>query len=560
MAILLGVLTTTSAVGLVAAAAYVISYAALRPSIAVLQVAIVGVRFFGISRAVFRYLERLTSHSVNLNLLQKIRCWFFQKVEPLVPAGLSRYRTGDLLTQAIADVDSMENLYVRVFSPFFASLAITACISIFFGVYNPRLGWIIAGWLLAAILSLPLSGFFLGVRGGKALIGDRQTLNTMMIDALEGLEDLRIFQAEQKFFTSITNQELRCAKRDRNLGRNIALINGLSLGIANFGMIMILWEGGQLVINGQISGISLGVLVLSTLAVFEVMAPLVQASSLIGMSLEAGRRLFAITDQKPSVPQLDGIEAPIKSEAICITNLKFYYPGRVKPALDEISLELYPGKKVGLVGGSGSGKSTLINLLERYWDILPGMIRIGKTDIRDISPEVVRTLFSVVTPDAYIFSESLRMNLMIGNSETDIVDMNRILKALGLDSLVQRLPDGLNNWLGEQGQQISGGERQRIILSRALLRTAPYLLLDEPCSNLDIITEKQILEYIFYHYQDRGILLVTHNLVGMDRMDEILVLDQGKVIERGTHLELLHRNGYYAQMWRSQQDMISRLG
>jgi ATP-binding cassette subfamily C protein CydC len=240
------------------------------------------------------------------------------------------------------------------------------------------------------------------------------------------------------------------------------------------------------------------------------------------------------------------LDAPL---TLRIRGLTFSYPGRVDAALAGFDLDLPPGKHVALVGPSGAGKTTLLNLLLRFWEYQSGSIEINSLDLRHCNPQDVRSCISVIAQSTYLFSGTLRKNLLLARPSATPADLERVIWQAQLGDLVGQLPQGLDTWIGERGLQLSGGERQRVAVARALLRDAPLLLLDEPTANLDAITERRLLETLHQAGLGRSVIHVTHRLGGLEDMDEILVIQAGRVCERGAHADLVARDGIYARMW-----------
>jgi ABC-type multidrug transport system fused ATPase/permease subunit len=310
-----------------------------------------------------------------------------------------------------------------------------------------------------------------------------------------------------------------------------------------------------LVNSGRVDGIYLAVIVLGALASFESVQGLPQAAQFLESNLAAARRLFEIADAAPALSAVEG-PLPVPSETgITVRGLTFAYPGGTR-VLENISIDLPPGKHVALVGPSGAGKSTLANLLLRFWDIHDGEIFLGGTDVRRLDPEAVRARFSVVTQSTYLFNDTLRANLLLARPDADETTLVRVLEQARLTEFVSSLPHGLDTFVGERGLQFSGGERQRVALARGLLKQAPIFLFDEPTANLDTVTERQVVDACFAALKEQTILWITHRLVGLEAMDEILVLDSGRVVQRGTHAELIKTDGLYRQMWELQNRFL----
>ncbi|KAF0106300.1 MAG: ATP-binding cassette subfamily C bacterial CydC [Anaerolineaceae bacterium] len=551
LAVLLGALTVGAGIGLLGTSAFLISYAALQPSIAALQIAIVGVRFFGISRGVLRYLERLVSHDTAFRLLGRIRVWFYNAIEPLAPAGLASRRSGDLLTRAIADIETLENFYVRVLAPPLVAIVVVLGTSLWMGTFDPLLAFALLGFLLLVGAALPFLTSILGRAPGQTLIESRARLRADLVDGLQGLPDLLAYDGLDAHLRRIRSSEAdlhRAQRRMALIGSGTSALNSL---LTNLGVLVLLILSIPLVEGGRVDGVYLAVIVLGALASFESVQGLPQAAQSLESNLAAARRLFEIADAAPAVREPARPLSVSREAGISVRGLTFAYPGG-RPVLQNISLDLPLGKHVALVGPSGAGKSTLANLLLRFWDVRDGEIFLGGTDVRCLDAEAVRARFSVVTQATYLFNDTLRANLLLARPEADEADLALVLGQARLTDFVSSLPRGLETFVGERGLQFSGGERQRVALARGLLRQAPVFLFDEPTANLDTVTERQVVEACFAALKEQTILWITHRLVGLEAMDEILVLDAARIVQRGTHAGLIKVEGLYRQLWELQ--------
>lgn len=559
LSMLLGAATVASSIGLLGTSAYLIARAALHPSIAVLQVAIVGVRYFGISRAVLRYLERLVSHSVNFRLLARLRVWFYQALEPLAPARLQDYRAGDLLGRAIANIETLENFYVRAVAPPFVALIVTTGVGWFVGRIDVRIALLLVAALVSVGVGLPLLAYRLTQKPGEALITRRAELNASLMDVLQGTADLQVFGQGEAYLRRTVQAGRGVTQSQQQMGQVGAWMNALTTfitGLALWGVLVLFIPS----VSSLEQGVLLAVLALVTLASFEAVMPLAQAAQQLEASIQAARRLFELVDAKPAVlppPQAVRKTAWRAGEGhIRIQNLTFCYTPEDPPALQDFDLDLPPGKRVALVGASGAGKTTLLNLLLRYWEVEPGCITLDGKDIRAYTPDSVRQLLAVIPQSTYLFAGTLRHNLLLARPDAAQADVEIACQQAQLTEMINRLPQGLDTWVGERGVQLSGGERQRVALARALLRDARLFLLDEPTAHLDALNERSFLEGLLRVSSDRGLLWITHRLIFMEEMDEILVLQAGRVMERGTHAGLLSNGGLYARLWQLQKEVL----
>jgi ATP-binding cassette subfamily C protein CydC len=567
LAALLGFLTIGSGIGLMAAAAWIIARAALHPPIGTLNVAIVGVRFFGISRGVFRYLERYVAHQTTFRLLARLRVWFYEQIEPLAPARLMDYRSGDLLTRAVSDINTLENFYLRVIAPPAVAVMVGGVMFVFMAWYDGRLAVALFACLGLAGVGVPLLVQKLSRQTGQAIITTRADLNVALIDGVQGMADLLAYGAQER-------QKARIRALNRALQRQqarMAVVAGLSTALTSLlisaAAVMILVIAIPLVRSGDLDGITLAVLVLAAISSFEAALPLPAAYQHLGSTLEAARRLFEIVDH-PSLEKRKIIYRRERRDflsesekgggtSVEVSNLCFRYEAGEPLVLDGVSFNLKPGGTLAVVGASGAGKSTLAHLLLRFWDYESGEIRLGGRDLRDYGPEESRALMSVVSQTTYLFNATIRDNLRIAKPDARDEDLIRAVQGAQLHDFMAALPQGYETWIGEQGLRLSGGERQRLAIARAILKDAPIMILDEATANLDAVTERAVLQIIGATAAGRTTLMVTHRLVRLEAADEILVLHAGRVVERGRHDQLIQMNGLYRRMWDQQNQIFA---
>ena len=556
LAVLLGVATVASNVGLLAVAAYVISAAAIVPLLGYLVLPSYLVRLLGISRAGARYAERMVSHDLTFRLLSNMRTRFYERLEPLAPARLLRRRSGDLLSRVIKDVEELENLYLRVSSPIAVAAITTLLTSLIFYAFDSMLATVALSFLVATGVGVPLLVTRLARGLGRRQLELRAELNARVVDGVRGVQDLLAFGREG-------DERREVAELDRRLGRvqkKMAFITGLQDSLSdlmmNLAVVAILALAVPLVSSGEIRGVYLAFLALVMLGSFEAVQPLGRAFQFLGRSVNAGERLFEITDAEPEVTDPPNPVSPPTDRTLRFEDVTFRYGPEGPPVLRHVSFALEPGKRVAVVGPSGAGKSTLADLVLRFWDPTSGRVTLGGLDLRELAQEDLRALVGVVSQDTHVFTDTLRGNLLLADPEATGADLNRALARAQLTDLVERLPDGLDTHLGEQGLRLSGGERQRLSIARAFLKDAPILVLDEPTANLDPETEIGVLDAAYDLTRDRATLVITHRLVRMEEVDEILVLDRGRVVERGTHAELVNARGLYRGLYEAQNELL----
>lgn len=547
-AVLLGTAAVSGVIGLMMTSAYLISRAAFVPSIADVRVPVAGVRFFGIARAVFRYFERIVSHDATFRILARLRIRLFEIIEPRSPALLWRSHSGDLLTRVVADVETLEHIFSRLLAPAAIALAVVIPVLLLFLYVAPACAAGLAAGLAAGGILLPWIGRRIGRRIGTRLVTVRAEMQERLVDFSQGLPDLLVFNragAAREKLDALSAEWTRLQQRmsllagcqDQALGFMATLSSGV-----------VLWFGSRAVVEGQMSGTLLAALTLGAMACFEIVASLPVAFQHWDHSREAARRVFGLAQDPPEItapPQPD--PSPTRVE-VRLEGVTFRYEPGAAEVLSDCSLQIEEGRRVALVGPSGAGKSTLAQLLLRFHDPSRGQILLGGTDLRRLDPATLPDLVCVVAQDAWLFNGTIRENLLLARSHATDGELWKALEQSGAAGFVREFPQELHTPVGEQGRQLSGGQRRRIALAQALLRGAPILVLDEPTADLDPETEREVMAKIWTLEGPRILMVITHRLHQLNAADEVLVLDQGRVVQRGTARQLAQSPGLFADL------------
>ena len=550
LSILFSTLTIGSSVSLLMTSAYLISKAALQPSIGEISVAIVGVRFFGISRGVFRYIERLVSHNTSFKVLADIRVWLYKAIEPIAPAGISKFKSGDLLNRLIADVDTLENFYVRVFLPPVVALVIVLSVSAFMLVFSPLISVVL--FLSLALVGVGLSTLALiaGKKAGGDSIAFRSILREKIVDLVNGLPELVLFNRVRDAIQDIHQAAKKVYQAQITLSMLAAIQSAATSLIVGLTVWVLLLITIPMISSGKLDGIYLAVIVLGAMASFEAVQNLPPAMNLLGANIRAAERVFELASPAESTAKDFNRTSALSGRNIRFNKVSFQY--NQTPVLRDVDFELTPGKKIAIVGPSGAGKSTITNLLLRFWEPDSGQILIDGVSQSEINPEVSRSLYSVVSQNTFLFNTSILENLRVANPEADMGMIQKACQSADLEEFIATLPKKYDTIIGERGYQFSGGERQRLAIARAILKDAPIFVLDEPTANLDPATEERIRSMLKLDYGDKSMIWITHRLSGLEDMDEILVLANGEVIERGRQADLLRAGGRFAKMWATE--------
>ena len=528
LATVLGALTVVFGVGLMATAGYLISRAAEHPPILSLTVAIVAVRVFGLGRPLMRYLERLASHDVALRVLGRVRAAFYARIEPLAPAQLDGYRRGDLLSRMVADVDALQDLYLRGLGPPLVALLAGAVAVGAAAALLPVAGLVLAAGLLVGGLAVPALSGSLARRAGRRQATARGELSADLIELIRGAPELVAYGADLPRLERVRAADARLVKLARRDALATGVGDGLGLAITGVTVAAVLAAAVNASADGRLDPVLIATLALLALASFEAVTPLGGAARALSATLAAGRRILELTTQDAVVHDpSDPAPAPAWPFAVALEDVRATYPHQQRPALEGVALALEPGDKVALVGPSGAGKTTVANLLLRFLDPQDGRVTLAGRDLREYRQADIRRLISVAGQDSHLFSASIRDNVRLPRPEASDAQVEQVLDRARIWEWIRTLPDGLDTIVGEEGQALSGGQRQRIVLARTLLADAPVLVLDEPTAHLDPSTASELIHDVLCTAADQTVLLITHRPEGLELVDRVLTLGPG---------------------------------
>ena len=551
---LCGLIAIVSAVGLLSLAGWFLSataFAGLTVASAKLFnffLPSVGVRIFAILRTLARYVERIVSHDATFRILSGLRRWFYTRLEPLGPARLMTFRSGDLLNRITADIDALDNLYLRVLSPSLVAALMVVIVALFLNIFDVSIALAFCVFMILAGCAGPIAAGRAGAGAGKDLALKMADLRIRIVEGTQGLAELLVFRAEDHHLERLDHDNRKLIQVQRQMAR----IRGLSIAwvtlLAGLSVMTALYLGSELVNSGKLAGANLALICLAVLASYEAVLMLPAAYQYLGQTREAGQRLLEIVDADPEVVFPQQSELRPERFALAFEGVDFCYHPQAPPAVESINFKVEDGQQVAIVGETGSGKSTLVNLLVRFWNPKHGKIFIGGRDIGTLSEIDLRQTMAVVAQQAHLFNATIRDNLMLARPEATEDELWDALAVAGMLEFVEQLSDGLDTWVGESGRLLSGGQARRLAVARAVLYDAPIWILDEPTEGLDTITERRMMERLFDHTRGRTMLLITHRLVALDRMDRILVMERGRIVEQGTHEALLKGDTRYAAM------------
>ncbi|EJJ0547185.1 cysteine/glutathione ABC transporter ATP-binding protein/permease CydC [Cronobacter sakazakii] len=504
-----------------------------------------GVRGAAIIRTAGRYFERLVSHEGTFRVLEHLRVYTFSRLLPLSPSGLARFRQGELLNRLVADVDTLDHLYLRVISPLIGALAVIAVVTLGLSLLDVTLALTLGGIMLATLLLLPPLFYRAGRPVGEALTMLRASYRQQLTGWLQGQAELSIFGAAGRYREQLDTTEQVWHEAQRRQAGLTALSQAMMTLISGMTVVLILWMAAGGVGGNSTPGSLIALFVFCALAAFEALAPVGGAFQHLGQVIASARRVSDVIDQSADITFAEsGKDAP-REASLLLRNVSFSYPGQPQPALRDIMLDVAPGEHIAILGRTGCGKSTLLQLITRAWDPTSGDVMLDGVPITGYHEAALRATMSVVPQRVHLFSATLRDNLLLAAPQANDAALGAVLARVGLEKLLD--DEGLNAWLGEGGRQLSGGELRRLGIARALLHDAPMLLLDEPTEGLDAETERQILALVKEVAAQKTLLMVTHRLQGLTAFDRIIVMDNGQITEQGSHKELLAQQGRYYQ-------------
>jgi thiol reductant ABC exporter CydC subunit len=528
LSVALGAATVLCGVGLMATAGYLISRAAERPAVLSLTVTIVCVRFFGLTRPIVRYLERLVSHDLALRTLGSVRVHVYERMEPLAPAELEGYRRGDLLSRMVADVDALQNLHLRGVGPPLVALVAGSLSVAVTAAFLPAAAVVLAAGLLLGGTAVPAVSGALARRAGLLEAAARGKLSAELVETVRGAPELAVYGLEEERLGRLRDADRALVRIARRAALADGVGDGLRLLVTGATVAGVLAVSVSAHAAGRLDRVWIAMLALLALASFEAVQPLAQAARELAETVAAGRRILELTDREPAVADPAEPDAlPPGPVAVAFERVRARYAAGEAPALDGFDLRLEPGRRVALVGPSGAGKTTVANLLVRFLDPESGRVTLAGRDLRELRQEDVRAAVAVAGQDSHLFSTSIRENVRLGRPGASDDEVDAALERARIRDWVDGLPDGADTLVGEEGRELSGGQRQRLVVARALLAGAPVLVLDEPTAHLDPPTAQRLVEDVLDAAGGRTVLLITHRPEGLERMDDVVTLARG---------------------------------
>ncbi len=497
------------------------------------------IRGFAIARTVGRYLERVVGHEATLKFVASLRPWFFEKLTPLAPAAIEDQRSGDLLARLKTDIDRLEFAFLRIISPAFAGLLVLIAGVLFVARYDGMIALALVAAALVAGVGLPVLVHILGATASRRVTARSAELNALLVDHIEARAELDIYDPDHRHRRAVDGvSDAMLADENRLAGLGGFAIAGVGLA-AQAMLVLVLVLGAPRVLEGSLSGPELPMLALLVLALFEAVAPLPLACQTLPGTLASARRIFSMVERPAPVKTPTAPKPVPENGGLVFSHTGFTYPGAERPALREIDLALEPGRRIGLIGPSGSGKSSIVSLALRYRAPDEGELSFAGGSVSDYDPDALRARMAVLTQHDHLFSATIRENLLLADPNATQEKLEEACARASILPFIQAQPEGFETFIGVHGAKISGGEARRLGLARVLLKDAQVLILDEPTEGLDTDTERRVLDAVLADTGERSLLLITHRPAGLEKMDEVVLIENGHIVARGAPAEMM---------------------
>jgi ATP-binding cassette subfamily C protein CydC len=554
LSVLFGFLAGMGGVLLFANSGYLISRAALLPPFYVLTVTIALLKLFSVTRAISRYAERYYSHRATFTILSNLRVHFYEKIEPLAPRIFHKYRSGDLLSRIVGDVESLQNYFLRVFYPPLIMIVVflaTVALTLFFSVHVAFT--LMAGMILTGLI-VPLVFASMQTKIENNVREKRGSVSTEATEFLYGFKDLKIHRKLAAQERELNEASATYIKEQEHQSDRALISQSVNQALTMLVSWAVLIVGVYLVSEGTLEGVFLAMLVMISLTVFENVSPMAAFPYHFEDNRRAASRLnLIIHEEDMEMVEEDEGETLNHKETwgISMDNVTFTYPEEEREALKEVSINIPPGSKAAIVGPSGSGKSTLLQLILKIYQAEKGDVYLNGKDITRLEKESIWKGTNTLLQDHHLFYGTVRDNLQLAKDDLSDTDMFNALKNVGLDTF------SLEDRVLEKGGNLSGGERQRFAIARALLKGSKLWLLDEPTSSVDAVTERLIYDNLLAQAKEDTVLLVSHRLAGLEKMDQIIVMNEAQVVEAGTYDELIEKQGYFYGMKEIENTLFS---
>ena len=482
-----------------------------------------GVRTFSLGRICARYGERLLTHEATFKILTDVRVWFYQKLEPLAPSHLMKYKTGDLLNRIVNDIGVLDNLYIRIISPTIVLLLSCITVFIFFCFFSFYLAITVSLLALFIGLAIPFISDKLSRKKSIILNENSAQLKTTVVEHISSLAEIKIFDLDNTSLEKIEIENKNLLASESKLSVKTGISSALMTFFMGFTVVIATIFAVKLTSDNQINGAFIALIALGVMALFEAIMPLPIAYQYLGKTISASKRILGVIDTKPNILYKDRSNVQLNNFDIDFKDVTFSYDNK-KNIFENFNLNIKTNEKVALFAPTGSGKTTIINLIARFWDINAGKIFIGNTNIKEFSEEQLRNNMTIISQSPHIFNTSIKENLLLANPNATDKELYEALDKVKMKEFVENLPNKLNSWTGEYGSHLSGGQQKRIAVARAFLQDKPILIMDEPTEGLDKNTEKLVFANIQRLMKNKTVIFITHNKNLIKSFDKIINL------------------------------------
>lgn len=491
-----------------------------------------GVRAFSMARIGGRYGERVTTHEATFKILTNIRVWFYEKIEPVAPSCLARYKSGDILTRIVSDIDALDGLYIRIILPVIVFIFTAATVLFFFSFFNLTIAVISVAMLVFTGIFVPLISWLLAKKTANELASKTACLKTETVEYVQGLSVLKLFQSDKEKISKLSEHSNKLIASQSHMASITGFSSALMTIFLGSTIVVTVWLACELVVHQQLNGANIALLALGVIGMYESVLMLPVAFQYLGKVVRSAERLHELANQKNNIKyglqEYTAIDISFNYQDVSFS----YHEDKKNPVLAGINIEVAAQQKIAIVGETGSGKTTLMYLLARFGIPSSGSIYVNGISIEEFTEKSLRGMFTIVQQNEHVFNTTIRENLLLGNAFATEDEMHHVLKVVQLEKYILGLDLGIDSATGEKGCYLSGGQRKRLVLARALLRDTPVYVMDEPTEGLDKKTELELIDSLLNYLSEKTLVIITHSPNTANKMNDQYVMQAGKLIAK----------------------------